>query len=78
VVLHIHTLILNEVFMSNKLHITACASIRSLNRTSDPTATNRGHCHDGLSGRAWLWRFKDQTCQQEDIDDDHLLHPLPD
>src|SRR5258708_37518880 len=71
-VIDIHTLMVDEVFLSGNWHTTEYAC------TDRPARSHWEHCGDGCSADRWLQRFTSHTGHQEDTDDNYLRHPLRD
>src|ERR1019366_5303572 len=57
----IHTLIVDEVFLSQSWHTAEYASGRALNRGARPPRSHGGRPGDWCGANGWLWRFTGRT-----------------
>src|ERR1039457_4468722 len=57
----IHTLIVDEVFLSPSWHTAEYASGRALNRGARPPRSHGGRPGDWCGANGWLWRFTGRT-----------------
>src|ERR1700677_2052755 len=72
----IHTLILNELFLSSSPHNPNHADSQANNPADEPPPSDFGHLGDRRCDGPWL-RYTTHRVQQENIHDGDLRHPLP-